>query len=272
MHGHDGTSLWRDRRFDLCYIDIPCSRIRVNEHRSSTRQPDRFRRREEGVGRGNNFIVRAKSQGEKRQQQCVGARVDSHGLPHVHIGGEFFFKLHQLRTEHVTAALQHVKDGLINLGLQVVVLPDMAIEPDSRFWHPEPPFEYFPTRRTSSCLLKRFSRWQMDWQDFVTLCAIFAKRKNLIPKNQKTATRGRLGQLRQVTNFSETASKNRLQPQDHRPCRPSLPTQSPVPRSERFGPHLLSDRGGQHDRCAVPFDWDSTESQSESAWSSNSAG
>jgi hypothetical protein len=50
----------------------------------------------------------------------------------------------------------------------------------------------------------------MDWQDLVTLCAIFAKRKNLIPKNQKTATRGRLGQLRQVTNFSETASKNRL--------------------------------------------------------------
>jgi len=32
----------------------------------------------------------------------------------------------------------------------------------------------------------------MGWQDFVTPCAIFAKRKNLIPRNQKTATRGRL--------------------------------------------------------------------------------
>ena len=48
----------------------------------------------------------------------------------VHIAGELFFELRELRTEHINAALKHLKNGLINLGFQLVVLLYMAIEPD----------------------------------------------------------------------------------------------------------------------------------------------
>src|SRR5712692_8889450 len=115
MHGHDGASLRRNSSVDLGYIDIACFWIGVHEYRSGARQPDRFCRREESVGRGDDLVAWAQTQGEKHQQQCIGARIDSHGLLQFHVAGELFFKLRQLWSEHVTPALQHVKDGLAKL-------------------------------------------------------------------------------------------------------------------------------------------------------------
>ena len=135
MHGHDGARLRRDRGFDLGHIDIARFRIGVHKYGSRARQPDGFRRSEESVGCGDDLVAGAKSERQKHQPQRVGAGVDAHGFLHLHVPREFFFELGQLRAEHVTAALEHVKDGLINFSLQVVVLLHVAIKADAGFWH-----------------------------------------------------------------------------------------------------------------------------------------
>ena len=109
--------------------------IGVHEYRSGAGQPDGFRRGEESVGGGDDFVARAESQRQKHQQQRVGAGVDAHGFLGLHVTRQFFFKLDQLRAEHVASALQHVQDGLIDLGLQIVVLLHVAIKADVGFGH-----------------------------------------------------------------------------------------------------------------------------------------
>ena len=131
MYRQDGASFRRDNSFDLAYIDIARFWVGVHEYWRSSRQPDRLCCCEKGIGGGNDLVAWAEAQSEKHEQQCIGTRIDSHGFPHVHVAGELFLKLRQLRAEHITAALQHFKDCLINLGLQVVVLLHMAIKSDA---------------------------------------------------------------------------------------------------------------------------------------------
>src|SRR5438094_458905 len=64
------------------------------------------------------------------QAHRVAAWIAPHRLLDVHIASKLFFELRKLRTEHITATFQHVKNGLINLRFQLVVLLYMAIEPD----------------------------------------------------------------------------------------------------------------------------------------------
>jgi len=52
------------------------------------------------------------------------------GFFRVHVTRQVFFKLDQLGAEHITAALQYVKDGLIDFSFQVVVLLHVAIKTD----------------------------------------------------------------------------------------------------------------------------------------------
>ena len=68
---------------------------------------------------------------QKDEPQRVGAGVDADGFLRLHVTRQFFFELDQLRAEHITAALEHVEDGLIDLSLQVVVLLHVAIKTDA---------------------------------------------------------------------------------------------------------------------------------------------
>ena len=135
MYGHDGASFRCDRRFDLADIDIAGSGIGVHEYRSGAGQPDGFRGSKESVGGGDDLVAGAESQRQKHQQQRVGAGIDAHGFLRLHVTRKLFFELDQLRAEHVASALQHIQDGLINLGLQIVVLLHVAIKADVGFGH-----------------------------------------------------------------------------------------------------------------------------------------
>ena len=130
MHGHDGSSLRRDRGFDLGDVDIAGPGIAIHEHWSCSGQPDSFCRGKESVGGGDDLVARAEAESQKHEPQRVGAGVDAHGFLRFHVARQFFFKLDQLRAEHVTATFQHVKDGLIDFSLQIVILLHVTVEAD----------------------------------------------------------------------------------------------------------------------------------------------
>ena len=122
MDGDDRLGSRCDGRLDLRRVDVVGVGLDVHEDRPGTGPPDRARRGEEGVGRGDHLVSRPDAHGQQRQQEGVGARGATDSARQPAILGHLGLEPGDFRPEHEHLALEHLADDRLDLIADGLVL------------------------------------------------------------------------------------------------------------------------------------------------------
>src|SRR5258708_38268458 len=91
---------------------------------------------------GDDLVARPNPQGHERQPDGVGAVAQPHRVFHPMKRRQLALEPFEHRAHDILAAFQHGADVFVNLGLEVVVLADMAVKLDfhgiARYWSGKP--------------------------------------------------------------------------------------------------------------------------------------
>ncbi len=130
MDRDDRPGPGRDGGLDLRRVDRVRAGLGIDEHRRRAREPDRFCRGEKRVGRRDALVPGPDPQGEQGEPDCVRAVAHAHRILGLRVFGELTLETFQHRTENILAALEHLAQVGVDLGLDVVILPDMPVKGD----------------------------------------------------------------------------------------------------------------------------------------------
>ena len=111
-------------------VDALGLRVAIHQDRRRAGDPDGFGGGEKRVGVGDALVARADAQRHQRQPDRVGAVADADGVFGAAVGGELAFEPFEHRPQDKLAALDDLLKIGVNLGFDVVVLPNVTVKID----------------------------------------------------------------------------------------------------------------------------------------------
>jgi hypothetical protein len=118
MDGNDRLRAWRNPAGYVRRIDQESFRVDVSENDPGAHLMDRFRRRDVGKRRGDDFVVRADFQRPQRQGESVRTRIDADPEARVRVSGDLAFEGLDVGSEDVVCPRQNFLDGWQQFALQ----------------------------------------------------------------------------------------------------------------------------------------------------------
>jgi len=128
MHRDQRLGPLRDRLLDPGRINAVGVLLRIDEDGGGVGDPDRLGGGEKGVGGRDALIAPPDAERQKGEPQRIGAVADSDGVFHAVIAGQLPLEALEHRPHDVLAAFEHLADVGVDLGLDVVILPDMTVK------------------------------------------------------------------------------------------------------------------------------------------------
>ena len=122
MHRHNGTRPRRDGRDSGLRIDVERVGFDVHEHGLRAQARHTSRRREEGIGAGDDLVAGADADRHQCGQNGVGARRHPDGVMHAEVRFELALEPLHLGAVDESLRVANPRQRIENLGTQRVVL------------------------------------------------------------------------------------------------------------------------------------------------------
>ena len=122
MHRHDRPRPRGDPRGDVLGVEVEGRGIDLGEHGSGATAGDRLGRGEEREGGADHLVAWADLHRVHHQHERIGAVRDTDRLRDAEIGGGLGLEGGDVRPEHEPPLVQHLGEGLLELGDQWCVL------------------------------------------------------------------------------------------------------------------------------------------------------
>ena len=130
MHRHDGFGARRQGAFHRLHIQGGIVRLAIHQDGARPGLGDGQHTRDEGVGRDNHLITRANAEGEQGEMQRIRAVRHPDAKGNLVERREFLFEFAHVFAEDEIAAARRAQQGGVQLGFEVLILPDQVNELD----------------------------------------------------------------------------------------------------------------------------------------------
>ena len=134
MHDQDRSRAVGDRGLDRRRIEIERIGPDIGEHRGGAHARDRLGGRKECVRSGYDLVAGTHTDRLEGQQQRVGAVGDADSVGGAELDGHLLLEPAHLWAQDETAGVDHVSDGLLDVGQKIRVLPVDVHERDRHCW------------------------------------------------------------------------------------------------------------------------------------------